>query len=199
MRLHIYFDYTCPFCYVGTRRIRTLLKSFEDFEPVWHPFELRPKPTDRAAADAGNPWGEALAEEARKEGLELNAPFSPYPYTALAFQGMHFVASVKGDVETYNERVFEAVFRDGQDVGDIGVLIEIAEGMGLDAEAFGKALSEGLFENRQAKALRHAYFEAGVQEVPTYISMKRKASGTISREAMEAFLDECREAWERGR
>jgi hypothetical protein len=38
-----------------------------------------------------------------------------------------------------------------------------------------------------------------VQEVPTYISMKRKASGTISREAMEAFLDECREAWERGR
>jgi predicted DsbA family dithiol-disulfide isomerase len=174
--------------------MKSVLKSFPEVELVWHPFELRPKPTDRIAAEpdpeTGEVWDPALVGEAAKEGLVLGKPFSPMPYTDKAFQGMHYVVSHGGDVQAYNDRIFKAVFEEGRDVGDIDVLVEIAEELGLEIYTFNNVLREGLFKETQENALKHAYFGSGVEEVPTYKMMKLRISGAVGRAAMEKFVRE---------
>jgi predicted DsbA family dithiol-disulfide isomerase len=192
MKLHIYFDYTCPFCYIGESQIKSALKSFPEVEPAWHPFELRPKPTDRPQMlpdpETGEYWDPALKAEAEKEGLAMGKPFSPVPYTDRAFQGMHYVASNNGDVQAYNERVFKAVFDEGRDIADIEVLTDVAKELGMDADSFNKAIKEGVFKDAQQRALRHAYFESGVDEIPTCKIMKIRISGAVGKATIEKFI-----------
>jgi predicted DsbA family dithiol-disulfide isomerase len=172
--------------------MKSVLKSFPEIELVWHPFELRPKPTDRVTVEpdpeTGELWDAALISEAAKEGLALKQPFSPMPYTDRAFQGMHYVVSRGGDVQAYNDRIFKAVFVEGRDIGDIDVLVDIAEELGLEVYTFNNLLRDGLFKEAQEGALKHAYFGSEVEEVPTYKIMKLRISGAVGRSAMEKFI-----------
>jgi predicted DsbA family dithiol-disulfide isomerase len=192
MKLHVYFDYTCPFCYLGIGQLKLAAASFPEIEIVWHPFELLPKPMVRLThspdPETGELWAPALVAEAEKVGLLLRRPFSPAPYTDRAFQGMHFVVAQGGDVRAYNERVFRAHFERGRDISDIDILTDIASDIGVDAYAFNGLMKEGRYCGAQQKALKHAYFESGVEEVPTYKIAGLRVSGAVGLETMEKFL-----------
>ena len=197
MKLFIYFDYTCPFCYIGIKQLKHVLRAYGNVEPVWRPFELHPKPTDREdiVPDpySGELWAPGLLEEAEKEGLLLKTPVTPYPYTNIAFQGMHYVATIGGNIMAYNDRIFKAVFEDGLDISDLSVLTGIAGSLDIDETGFNNAVSDKLLRRKQEKALKHAYFKSGVEEVPTYIAAGLRISGAIGREALKQFLEDALE------
>ncbi|MDR2132709.1 MAG: DsbA family protein [Clostridiales Family XIII bacterium] len=194
MKLHVYFDYTCPFCYLGVSQLIIAEEAFPEIEIAWHPFELLPVPMARPEhlpdPETGELWPPALVAEAGKLGLALRRPFSPTPYTGKAFQGMHFVAAHGGDVRTYNKQVFRAHFEQGRDIGSPEVLADIVSGLGVEAYSFNIAMKEGLYGDAQQKALRHAYFESGVEEVPTYKLAGLRISGAVGLETMEKFLSD---------
>jgi predicted DsbA family dithiol-disulfide isomerase len=194
MKLHVYFDYTCPFCYLGIGQLTIAAEAFPEIEIVWHPFELLPKPMARPEhrpdPETGELWAPALVAEAEKVGLSLRRPFSPTPYTDKAFLGMHFVSAHGGDVQAYNKRVFRAHFERGRDIGDIDVLADIASDIGADAYAFNVLMKEGRYGDAQQEALRHAYFESGVEELPTYKLAGLRISGAVGLETMEKFLSD---------
>jgi predicted DsbA family dithiol-disulfide isomerase len=123
-------------------------------------------------------------------GLSLRRPFSPAPYTDKAFQGMHFVAARGGDVQAYNKRVFRAYFEQGRDIGNIDVLADIVSDLGVDAYAFNISMKEEGCSDAQQKAIRHAYFESGVEELPTYKLSGLRISGAVGLETMEKFLSD---------
>jgi predicted DsbA family dithiol-disulfide isomerase len=194
MKLHVYFDFTCPFCYLGIGQLTAAAKGFPEIEIAWHPFELLPKPMARPAhkpdPETGELWAPALVAEAEKVGLALRRPFSPAPYTDKAFQGMHFVAAHGGNVQRYNKLVFRAYFERGRDIGDPDILTDIASDVGVDAYAFNSLMKEGRYSDAQQKALRHAYFESGVEELPTYKLAGLRISGAVGQETMEKFLSD---------
>jgi predicted DsbA family dithiol-disulfide isomerase len=194
MKLHVYFDYTCPFCYLGVGQLTAAADAFPEIEIVWRPFELLPRPMARPEhkpdPETGELWPPALVAEAEKVGLSLRRPFSPAPYTDKAFQGMHFVAANGGDVQAYNKRVFRAHFEQGLDIGNINVLSNIVSDLGVNANAFNSSMKEEDCSNAQQKALRHAYFESGVEELPTYKLAGLRISGAVGRETMEKFLSD---------
>ncbi|MDR2088793.1 MAG: DsbA family protein [Clostridiales Family XIII bacterium] len=194
MKLHVYFDYTCPFCYLGIGQLTTAAEAFPEIGIAWHPFELLPepmaRPEHRPDPETGALWPPALVDEAEKAGLLLRRPFSPTPYTNRAFQGMHFMAAHRGDVQDYNRRVFRAHFEQGRDIGRIDVLADIVSDLGADAYAFNISMKEGRYSDAQQKALRHAYFESGVEEVPTYKLAGLRISGAVGRQTMEKFLSD---------
>jgi predicted DsbA family dithiol-disulfide isomerase len=168
--------------------------SFPEIEIAWRPFELLPKPMARPShepdPETGEIWAPALVAEAGKVGLALRRPFSPTPYTDMAFQGMHFVVANGGDAREYNERVFRAHFERGRDIGDVDVLTDIASDIGVDAYAFNGMMKEGRYGAAQQKALKHAYFESGVEELPTYKIAGLRISGAVGLETMEKFLSD---------
>jgi predicted DsbA family dithiol-disulfide isomerase len=102
-------------------------------------------------------------------GIPINIPtVSPQPHSHLAFEGYQY-AKEYGKGNEYNHRVLEAFFVEGRDIGDITVLTKLAGEVGLNQQEFEGALQSRKYREAHQKALRHAYEEAGVTGVPTFV------------------------------
>src|SRR5262249_50754659 len=105
------------------------------------PFELRPEPHPTLPPDGDylqRAWAERVYPIARRMGVPINMP-KLQPHTHLAFEGYQY-AKEHGKGNEYNHRVLEAFFVESQDIGDIGVLADLACEVGLDRKEFEEAL-----------------------------------------------------------
>src|SRR3954447_20633866 len=107
------------------------------------PFELRPYPNETLRPEGDylqRAWRQSVYPIARRMGVPIVLPgVSPQPHTHLAFEGYQY-AKEHGKGNDYNVRVLEAFFRDGQDIGDVGVLTRLAGEVGLDSHELEEAL-----------------------------------------------------------
>ena len=113
---------------------------------------------------------------------------SPHPYTGLAFEGYHF-AKENGKAKEYNDRLFAALFQEDKNIGEIQVLKKLATEIGLDEENFEKSLLAGSYKEIQNQMLNHAYNEANISTVPTFIIGDKVMSGFNSKEDFEAIIE----------
>ena len=136
------------------------------------PFELRPEPhpTLRPEGDyLQRAWSQSVYPIARRMGVPIKLPpVSPQPHTDLAFEGYQY-AKQYGKGNEYNDRVLEAFFVEGKDIGQIDVLTRLAGEVGLDEKEFEEALRSRKYREAHRRALRHAYAEAGVSGVPMFV------------------------------
>jgi predicted DsbA family dithiol-disulfide isomerase len=193
VKIKVYSDFVCPFCYLGEKLLEEAIKG-KDVEIEYMPFELRPFP-----AEPLDPWEDPaklrgweqfIVPTAQKLGLDMQLPkISPHPYTNLAFEGYHF-AKEQGKGNEYFKRVFAAFFSEGQNIGEVDVLTKLAEEASLDSDAFRKALQNRTYANEQRKALLHAYQEANISAVPTFIIGDQVMRGLTSQEALEAVIEQ---------
>lgn len=157
------------------------------------PFELRPfpHPTLKPEEDyLQNAWKKSVYPTAERFGIKMVLPHvSPQPYTHLAFEGFQF-AKEQGLGNEYNHRVLAAFFQDERDIGEIDVLVQIAEEAGLSPKDFRDALETRKYKDIHQKALRHAYEEANIQAVPTFIIGDRKLPGLYSKDSLEQVIDQ---------
>jgi predicted DsbA family dithiol-disulfide isomerase len=157
----------------------------------WMPFELRPEPsvTLRPEGDyLQRAWRQSVYPTARRMGVPITLPaVSPQPHTHLAFEGFQF-AREYGKGNEYNQRVLEAFFVEGRDIGDVGVLTKLAGEVGLDEAAFGETLRTRRYREAHQRALRHAD-EAGVTGVPLFVIGRRRLTGLQDRETLEAAIE----------
>jgi predicted DsbA family dithiol-disulfide isomerase len=157
------------------------------------PFELRPEPHETLRPEGDclqRAWRQSVYPIAERMGVPIRLPaVSPQPHTHLAFEGLRY-AGEHGKADKYNHRVLEAFFVEGRDIGDVGVLAELAGEVGLDARAFEEALRGRKFREAHRRALRHAYEEAGVTAVPTFVIGGRVLTGSQDRETLEAVIEQ---------
>jgi predicted DsbA family dithiol-disulfide isomerase len=157
------------------------------------PFELRPhpNPTLRPEGDyLQRAWQQSVCPIARSMGVPITLPqVSPQPHSHLAFEGYQY-AREHGKGNDYNHRVLEAFFRDGRDVGQIDVLTRLAGEVGLDEKEFGEALRTRKYREAHQRALRHAYEEAGVTGVPTFVIGDQTLTGLQDRGTLEAVIEQ---------
>jgi predicted DsbA family dithiol-disulfide isomerase len=157
------------------------------------PFELRPepRPTLRPEGDyLQRAWAQSVYPLARRMGVPITLPsVSPQPHTHLAFEGYQF-AREHGKGNDYNQRVLEAFFAEGQDIGSIDVLTRLAGEVGLDRQEFAEALRARKCREAHRQALRHAYEEAGVTGVPMFVIGELTLTGLQDRETLEAAIEE---------
>jgi predicted DsbA family dithiol-disulfide isomerase len=148
MKVEIWSDIACPWCYVGKRRFEQALGRFEhrdDVEVVWRSFELDPD----APRSVGMPQDELLAKkygmpieraremnarmtsEAAKEGLDFHVDRVQVGNTFDAHRLVHLAAEA-GKAEAMKERLMRAYFTEGESVGDPATLERLAAEVGLD-------------------------------------------------------------------
>ncbi|MDQ0057971.1 DsbA family oxidoreductase [Paenibacillus harenae] len=209
MKVEIWSDYVCPFCYIGKRRFELGLSKFEHndkIEVVYRSFELDPG----ADAESGKSTYEMLskkygmtieqakantvnvAQQAAEVGLTFNFDGQVETNTFDSHRLMHFAASQGKDKEL-SERLFKAHFTDNDNVGNREKLAQLAAEVGLDAEAATKVLASDVY----ADAVRGEENEGstlGIRGVPYYVFDRKYAvSGA---QAPETFLSTLKKAWD---
>lgn len=206
LRVDIWSDIACPWCYIGKRRFEAALAEFphaDAVEVVWHSFELD------AAAPARNPLGmrDALArkygrsaseaqammdhmtEVAAAEGLDYHFGAVQLANTFLAHQLIHFAAE-HGQQDEMKERLLRAYFTEGAVMSDVDTLSRLAAEVGLDGRAARAALDSGQYAGavRADEAQAQAF---GISGVPFFVlGGKYGVSGAQSPEVLGSALSQ---------
>jgi predicted DsbA family dithiol-disulfide isomerase len=182
MRIDIYSDTVCPWCYLGKRRFELAMAARPQYEPrvIWRPFELNPdmpaEGADRAgylAAKIGSPVrvAEAHAElkrQGKASGIEFRFDLiERVPNTRRSHLLMAHAARF-GRQTVVMDRVMRGYFEEGCDIGDIEVLVRLAVEAGLTEHDSRAALILRAGQDGVIAAERHASV-LGITGIPTFI------------------------------
>jgi len=208
MKVEIWSDVVCPFCYIGKREFENALAQFphkDDVQVEWKSFELDREAPVRAEDDMytmlakkyGRTREEAkgmvagVVERAKTVGLEYDMEHAVMGSSLDAHRLIQF-AKTKGKASEAEERLFKAHFVLGEHIGDRSVLKRIAEEIGLD----GKEVEEMLASPAFTQAVHGDEYEAqqiGVSGVPFFVLDRKYAvSGA---QASDHFLGALQQAW----
>jgi predicted DsbA family dithiol-disulfide isomerase len=86
--------------------------------------------------------------------------------------------------------MLRAFFQEEQDIGNIDVLTKLAGEIGLDEKGYREPLTTRRYKEAHQKALKHAYEEANITAVPTFIVGETKVAGMRSRETLEQIIQD---------
>lgn len=182
MRIDIYSDTVCPWCYLGKRRFDLAVATRPQYEPVvvWRPFELNPdvpvEGVDRETYMAAKMPDQARLEQAHAElerlgeacGIHLRFELiSRIPNTRRSHLLIAHAAR-SGLQAAVKDRIMRAYFEEGCDIGDPEELVHLAGEVGLNAAEARNALILRVGQDGVVAAERHAAV-LGITGVPTYI------------------------------
>ncbi|MEJ9231561.1 DsbA family oxidoreductase [Peribacillus butanolivorans] len=192
VKIKAYSDFICPFCFLGKGPLDEIVKE-KDVEVEWMPFELRPSPYSKIdpwqEPDKLNSWDSYILPTAKKLGVDMRLPrVSPHPYTHLAFEGCQF-AKEHGKGNEFHSRVFTAFFQEEQNIEDIEVLTKLAGEVELPEDSFREALVSRKYREVHQEALKHAYEEANIMAVPTFIIGDEVIQGLASKERLAQAIE----------
>lgn len=209
LRVDIWSDVVCPWCYIGKRRFESALERFEhrdDVQVSWHSFELDPK----APASSERPAAERLAEKygmsveqaeamhaqmtelAAVEGLEFHLDRSRGANTFDAHR-LIALAAERGVQDAVKERLMRAYFTEGEPVADPEALVRVVAEAGLDADE-ARAVLAG---DRYAEAVREDERTAariGISGVPFFVLDRRY--GVSGAQPADVLLEALERAWQ---
>ncbi len=209
MKVEIWSDVVCPWCYIGKRRFEAALQSFEhagDVEVEWRSFELNPHASsveessleERLSRKYGMTLEQARSANARvtaaaaAEGLDFRLDIARAGNTLDAHRLIHAAAEVgrQGEVK---ERLMQAYFTEGRPIGSADTLTELAEEAGLDRDRAVAALAS----DELAAAVRADEREAaalGINGVPFFVVDRRY--GVSGAQPSELLLEVLQRAWD---
>ena len=207
IRIDVFSDIACPFCYIGDARLELLLEQFRATRPnlevqwVWHPFQLQPDLPER-----GIPWEAFSVQkfgglEARRsafahvvqagqgEGIVFDFERMPVAPNTLNAHRLVLLASDHGLGKAMALALYRAYFSQAQDVTDPQELGRIALEVGLDAQAVEDVLAGDRFraevQSSQLEAQR-----LGISGVPFFVfDQKFAISGAQPRSVFERALE----------
>ncbi len=189
MRIEIFSDVICPWCFIGKRRFETALSRLRDrgvdvqVDYTFRPFQLDPtapndSPTPAKDAYAKKFGGPERATEildhvtsvAAQDNITFNMDIALRANTFLAHRLLSYALLKHGAAVQIllKERIMDAYFTDGKNIGDIDVLADCAESAGINrAEAHTFLNSDELVDEVRSEIAEAA--EYGVTAVPTFI------------------------------
>ncbi len=211
MKVEIWSDVMCPFCYIGKRKFEAalnILSQKDSIEVVWHSFQLNPNIQFQSGRDSysylaeikgqSRDWSvrihDNLAQSAKSVGLDFNFEKAKI---ANSFDA-HRVIQLAKKYDLTNEieeRFFRAYFTDGDLISDHATLIRLATEVGLPKEEVIKVLEN----NQYAAEVRNDGAEAqrmGANGVPFFvIDRKYAVSGAQDSSVFAETLQKAFAGW----
>ena len=210
MQIDFISDPVCPWCFIGKRRLARAMALRPNiiFEVRYRPYQLDPtvprEGVDRAAYMTARFGADAMLKEAHeaismegvKEGIEFDwAAIEKRPNTINAHRLIRW-AEAQGVQDEVVEKLFIAYFENGDDIGDIKVLADIADLCGMDGADVADMLesdTDTQLVEREDKLAR----EMGVTGVPAMIFANRVAvTGAREPDVLVAVIDKALEMTE---
>jgi predicted DsbA family dithiol-disulfide isomerase len=208
MKVDIWSDVRCPFCYIGKKKFETALEKFEhkdQIEVEWHSFELDPtmetKP-DLNAVDylaqikgQSRQWAVDMNQRVTDTAAEVGLTFNMEDaVVANSFNAHRLIQLAKsnGLDNEIEEKLFVDYFTAGKNIDDKEVLIEAGIAVGLDRLAIEMMLNSDSFTDEVRLDQKIAQ-QIGIQGVPFFVfDQKLAVSGA---QPAETFLGALEQAY----
>ncbi len=201
MKIEIWSDVMCPFCYIGKRNFETALARFKDKEEVeiiWKSFQLDPTLPEVAQESQHDylvkskgmspaqveSMLENVTRMAKRAGLDYHLDRSVMVNSFRAHRLIQ-LAKNEGLGDEAEERLFRAYFTEGLDIADTDTLTRLGKEVGLDEGD----IQEALTDNRYAELIRNDIEEAqalGIRGVPFFVFDRKY--GVSGAQPPEQFL-----------
>ncbi|WP_046215068.1 DsbA family oxidoreductase [Paenibacillus wulumuqiensis] len=206
MKIDIWSDYQCPFCYIGKTRLQNALSQFPHAEEVtvnYKSFELDPSAErdiplniyESLAKKYGTTIEQAremnvnVGAQAAQEGLDFKFDTMILTNSFDAHRLMQYAAD-QGKAEEMNEALFRAYFTESRHIGDHPTLIDIAESVGLDREQTAAVLESEQYGDL-VRRQEHLGSQLGITGVPFFvINDKYAVSGAQPTEMFTKALND---------
>lgn len=209
MRVDVWSDVVCPWCYVGLANLGVALDRFEhgdDIEVVLHSFQLDPgAPTrddqpleERLAQKYGTSVGQIKAQQARivslgaERGIDFRFDRAIGGNTFDAHRLLH-LARVRGVQLELKHALGQAYFTDGEPIGEAATLRARALSVGLDPDEVDAVLEGDAFADEVREDLDAAR-RIGISGVPFFVVDGRL--GVSGAQPPESLLDLVEQGWQ---
>ncbi len=204
LRIEVYSDVICPWCYVGKRRLERALKEWGDDSPVevkWKPFQLNPTMpkngmdrtvylrTKFGSLERFREMEQHLLEAGNQEEIPFAfEKIARTPNTLLAHR-LIWYSGTQGHQDAVVDLLFKGYFEQGLDIGSPSTLVELADRAGLRAGEF-LTSEDGVAEVKVEESVGH---ELGIRGVPYFVF--GGTYGISGAQPLEIFLS----AFQRGK
>jgi predicted DsbA family dithiol-disulfide isomerase len=210
LRVEIWSDIACPWCYVGKRRFEAALAEFEhagEVQVTWRSFELDPsappvREGERAVrlaekygitVERAQEMERQMTDTAAGEGLEYRLDIARSGSTFDAHRLIHLAAH-HGLQDAMKERLLRAYFGEGELMSDHDTLVRLAVEVGLAEDDVREMLAGDRFAEEVRTDERTAT-QFGISAVPTFVV--DRSLGVSGAHPPEALLQLLREGWSR--
>jgi predicted DsbA family dithiol-disulfide isomerase len=188
MKVEIWSDVVCPFCYIGKRKFEAAIEKFahkEEIEVIWKSYQLNPDARHEAGKDIFQyladmkgqslDWSkqmhEHVAQMAQAVGLDYRFDHVKPANTFDAHRVIQ-LAKKRGLGGEMEERLFKAYFTDGELISDPDALIKLAGEIGLDKDEVANMLEGEDYIDAVERDIEEAA-RLGARGVPFFV-MNRK-------------------------
>ncbi|RSS81287.1 DsbA family oxidoreductase [Streptomyces sp. WAC06614] len=209
MRVEIWSDIACPWCYIGKARFEKGLAAFahrDEVEVVFRSFELDPHSTPGDTApvvemlakkygrtlDEARGMEEHVAATARAEGLAYSTDHRLHGNTFDIHRLLH-LAAARGRQGELLDLAFRANFADGSGVYDSATLLRLAVAAGLDEAEVREVLADPTAYADAVRADEREAAELGANAVPFFVLDRRY--GISGGQPAEVFTQALEQAW----
>jgi predicted DsbA family dithiol-disulfide isomerase len=211
MKIEIWSDVMCPFCYIGKRKFETALEKFahkDQVEVVWKSYQLNPNMVDQPNKDIytylaevkgqTREWSvkahQSVAASAAEVGLNYNFDIAK---VANSFDAHRLVQLAKkhGLGGAMEERLFKAYFTEGAVISDGEVLTKLGVEIGLNEAEVKQVLAGDAYANEVKFDIYEAQ-QLGCSGVPFFVFDRKMAvPGAVDSKVFSDVLDEAYEEW----
>lgn len=209
MKVDIWSDVRCPFCFVGKRKFEKALQQFphaDNISITWHSFQLDPTLKTQPNRDAMDFFTEAknislaqaeqMHEHAKKAGKEAGIDFNfEHQKVANSFRAHLLIqlAKTKNLGNEIEEALFHAQFIDAKNIDDVPTLVQIGKSVGLDENEIQDALVSDDFKYRVNEDQQMAQ-QLGINAVPFFVLNDKY--GVSGAQQPELFLEVLQKAYD---
>lgn len=209
MKIEIWSDVVCPFCYIGKRHFEEALENFSETEFLeieWKSYQLNPNSQPHPKDDAYTYLAETkqksldwsisahqqITEMAAQSGLEFRFDIAKPANTLLAHRFIQ-LAKTKNLGEEAEEALFKAYFTEGKNLNQLEEIIQIGQEIGLNTDPL-------KVENSFVAEVRKDIYEAQqlrINSVPMFVfDNKYGVSGAQPVEMFTSTLEKAFSEWE---
>jgi predicted DsbA family dithiol-disulfide isomerase len=196
MKVEIWSDVMCPFCYIGKRKFEAALSQFPEKEKIkliWKSYQLSPDmKTDPHTSihqflakhkgfslEEAKEVNEHVTQLAKQVGLIYNFDKAVVANSFNAHRFSHF-AKHHGKQNEAEEKLFFSYFTAGKNIDDYQTLIQLGAEIGLNTDDLKAALENGMYADDVKADISEAY-KVGVHGVPFFVfNRKYSVSGAQS-------------------
>lgn len=215
MKVEIWSDVMCPFCYIGKRHLEAALEQFDDRDRIeieWKSFQLNPdipmgidnkqSVYEYLAEAKGISYDQSVKMHEHVEKMASDAGLDYHFEKAVVANSfnahrMMQMAKTQGLGDKAEERLFHAYFTEGKDISDTNTLVALGQEIGLTEADVEESLSNDEYAYRVNQDLAESR-QIGVRGVPFFVFDRKYAvSGAQPVEAFLSTLDQSVAEWKK--